>query len=150
MRTTPPEVYLAAAADRNMTIVGVIPTNTLEKLVWHCNNCKRTYNRSLKEMRSVPRCRCQGKNAVTETLYAELGKALGITWIGKTLPVHTRDLTRWKGYDGVEFEAPYAQLSRPNIPKRYREHLSPDYEAPPSNYHDVPHTAMLKRIKEGR
>lgn len=148
MKSTPPEVYQALAKERGMTIVGPIPQVITEKLIWQCNTCGRTYPRSLKVMRHIPTCRCHGKNAIPGQLYTALAEALGITWLDPAPPRRTRDLAHWRGCDNQLFEAPFAELSRPSIPIRYRPHITPDYEPPPSNYVDVPHTLALKRIKK--
>lgn len=147
MRRTPAEDYLTLAAERGMTLTGVVPPNAATKTSWKCNNCGRIYQRSLTQMRQIPHCRCRGKKLISRELYIELGNLLGIRLLADTLPLRTSEITIWMGHDGRVFEASYHQLSRPHIPLRFREHLTPDYEAPPSNYVEVPHSLELKRLK---
>ena len=52
-----------------------------------------------------------------------------------------------KGYNGELFTAPYAALSRPVIPQRYRGYLSPTYEPESSNYNK---TALMIRLQRSR
>lgn len=146
MRRLPPETYIALAAERNMTLIGTLPMTTDLKTRWKCNDCGREYTRTYTQMRQIPHCRCRGKKLISKELYTKLGELLGIRWIEDSLPPRTSIPTVWMGHDGQVFEASFHQLSRPHIPKRYREHLTPDYEAPPSNYIEVPHSLEIKRL----
>lgn len=146
MKPLQPDAYLSFAAERNMTITSPIPASSLAKVKWRCNLCGREYSRSLKEMRKIPHCRCAGKRSTPKSLYDILGEELGIQLSG-SVPLRTTDDAIWKGYNGELFTAPYAALSRPVIPRRYRGYLSPTYEPESSNYNK---TALMLRLQRSR
>lgn len=138
-----PEEYHELAKERGMVFIGQVPTLTTSKTLWQCSHCGRVYDRSYKQMRQIPHCRCQGERAVSIEQYRVLGEALGIEWIGAQLPLTSTAPTQWRSGQQT-FEAPYSVLCRPVIPRRYREYL-PDYEAPPDNYSPALHSSLVKR-----
>lgn len=140
------EDYHELAKERGMVFVGQVPTLTTTKTLWQCHHCGRAYDRSYKQMRQIPHCRCQGEKAVSIDQYRLLAKALGIEWAGAQIPLTTTESTQWKSGQQI-FEAPYSALCRPVIPRRYREYL-PDYEAPPSNYSSALHSYLIQRRRK--
>lgn len=140
-----PEQYLDLAKEKGFDLMGAYPANTHEKTRWRCLVCHRDYDRSYKQIGAIRGCRCQGVTAIRAEHYKLLAEALGIEWLGSSLPKRTTTSTTWRGYSGQTFNATYAELRRPHIPLRYHQYLRPDLEIPTSNYDSAEHVEILRQ-----
>lgn len=106
--------YKELASARGLSFVGKhAPYTVTESAFWECLRCGRTIRRSFADLqRSDHGCICQIGGVNDADKYHELASRLGLKWIGKKIPINTKEKTSWKSNaTKTEFEASYADLA---------------------------------------